>query len=86
MLLLKGISQNSFVDPDLFHEMALIRDALRLGHLPLLDTLAYTPTLEPTIHHEWGTGAILYLVSTRWGGAGLLLLKYLLTIGIAVGA
>lgn len=85
MLLLKGIVQNSFVDPDLFHEMALIRDAVRLGHLPLVDTLAYTPTVYPTIHHEWGTGVILYLVSTTWGGTGLLLLKYLLSIGIAVG-
>ena len=85
-LLLLGVLQSNFVDPDVWHEIALIRQARAEGALPTRDTLAYTPTLQPSIHHEWGTGAILYLAGTTLGGTGLLLLKLLLTAGIAVAA
>ena len=51
------------VDPDLWHEMALFRAALALGSLPLHDLFAYTPTVFPSIHHEWGAGAIGYGVA-----------------------
>jgi hypothetical protein len=84
-MLLAGVSQGNFVDPDVWHEIALIREALAQGELPTRDSLAYTPTIERVVHHEWGTGAILYALATSAGGAGLLLLKYLLTLGIAAG-
>ena len=82
---LAGIAQNAVVDPDVWHEMALIREALALGRLPLEDRFAYTPTVYPSVHHEWGTGAILYFIATGVGSAGILTLKYLLTAGIAAG-
>lgn len=84
LLLLGGISR-SFVDPDMFHEMALIREAVRIGPLPLRNSFAYTPTVFPIVHHEWGTGALSYFVATRTGTFGILTLKDLLAAGIAAG-
>lgn len=65
-------------DLDMFHEMALFREALRTGAVPAQDVFAFTPTVNPSIHHEWGTGAILYLaaVASGMGAPGLMLLKY----------
>ncbi len=83
-LFLCCIALNTFVDPDIWHEMALFREALALGYLPLADQFAYTPTVYPSVHHEWGAGAILYFVSTTGGAAGLLVLKYVLCAGIAI--
>ena len=74
------------IDLDLFHEMALIREALKLGSLPTEDVFAYTPTVSPSVHHEWGTGAILYLVTVALGGGlpGLSLLRLLLLVAISL--
>jgi hypothetical protein len=80
-----GGAAKSVLDPDMFHQMALIREALAIGRLPLADPFAFTPTVEPMVHHEWGMGAVLYFVSTRFGGLGLALLRDLLALGIAIG-
>ncbi len=84
---LAAISRLNVLDLDLFHEMALIREAFRLGFLPRTDTFSYVPTISPVVHHEWGTGLILYLVTVQLGlgAAGLMVLKYLLTAFIALG-
>jgi len=82
------LSAGTHVDLAVFHELALIREAIALGRLPTKDVFAYTPTISPVIHHEWGTGAVLYLVSV-WSGlgaTGLMLLRYLLCLFIAAGA
>ena len=74
------ISYN-FVDIDLWHQMALIRESLSAGHLLKADPYAYTPTVYPWIDHEWGAGAVAYF-ATRWfGGRALLTLKFLLALG-----
>jgi len=70
------------VDPDLWHEMALFRAALALGWLPLRDLFAYTPTVFPSVHHEWAAGAIGYAVARGLGGAGLVALRYALLFGL----
>lgn len=74
-------------DLDMFHQMALFREALASGWIPVRDIFAYTPTIAPVVHHEWGTGAVLYLVTVGLGlgGVGLMTLKYLLTAGTAAG-
>jgi len=84
---LAAISRLNVLDLDLFHEMALIREAFRVGFLPRTDTFSYVPTISPVVHHEWGTGLILYLVTVQLGlgAAGLMVLKYLLTAFIALG-
>jgi hypothetical protein len=77
------ISYN-FVDIDLWHQMALIRESLSTGHLLRTDPYAYTPTIRPWIDHEWGAGGIAYL-ATRWfGGRAILFLKFVLVLGTGV--
>ncbi len=73
---------NNVVDVDLWHEMALARDALALGHVPLEDTFAYTPTKYPVVHHEWGAGVVAYCTLTLAGGPGIVVLKYLLALAL----
>ncbi len=62
---------------DAFHEMCLFREALVLGEMPKQDLFAFTPTVDPSVHHEWGTGAVLYYatVGSGLGLMGLSLLK-----------
>lgn len=86
-LLVGVIAHANFVDPDLYHGMAWFREALRLGRIPLEDTFAYTPTVYPVVHHEWGHGALLYglTVASGLGATGLILLKYTLVTAVAVG-
>jgi hypothetical protein len=81
------ISRFGVVDLDIFHEMALFREAINLGKLPRHDLFSYIPTITPIIHHEWGTGALLYIIIVKFGlgSKGLILIKYLLTIFIAAG-
>src|SRR5262245_33747091 len=59
----------TFVDPDLWHEMATARKMWARGAMPLGDCFAYTPTVYPVVHHEWGTGALLYGVASLGGAA-----------------
>ncbi len=80
-------SKNMIVDLDLFHEMALYRQMESEGSMPTTDAFAYTPTNETVVHHEWGTGAVIYLatVSTGWGASALVALKYFLTFAVCFG-
>jgi hypothetical protein len=84
---LAALSRLTFVDLDLFHEMALIREAWKIGFLPRVDIFSYIPTISPVVHHEWGAAAIFYLITVQLGlGAqGLMALKYLLSASIAIG-
>ncbi len=68
------------VTHDAFHEMALFRDYWVTGQFPIVDHFAYTPTVDPVVHHEWGTGAVLYFVTTTTGLGlpGLTILKFTL--------
>ena len=78
-LLFQFIAYN-FVDIDIWHQMALIRESLSAGHLLKADPYAYTPTL-PWIDHEWGAGVIVYF-STAWmGSRAIVLLKFLTALG-----
>ena len=82
VMLLSRISFN-VVDPDIFHEMALIREGLVLGHIPTVDHFSYGPTHPYVVQHEWGSGVIAYFVATGFGAGGILLLKYLLAALLA---
>lgn len=79
-----SLNAYNLVDPDLWHELALIRESLRVGHLLRHDVFSYTSTVDPSIHHEWGAGLIAYALSHWFGGNSLLILKYL--IAFLVGA
>lgn len=76
-------TSTSAVDPDLWHEMALAREIVQSGRVPWGDNFAYTPTLYPVVHHEWGAGVIAYLLASAFGGAGIVALKLALTAALA---
>ena len=81
------ISRLNTADHDMLHGMALFREALAVGDLPRDDVFAYTPTVSPSVHHEWGMGGILYFatVASGLGGMGLMPVKYFLTAVVVVG-
>jgi hypothetical protein len=73
------ITRVNGVTHDLFHAMALARDTIAQGSFPQNDTFAFTPTISPTVHHEWGFGVIAYLTTAHSdGGIFLMSLKFLL--------
>jgi hypothetical protein len=74
----------TFYDVDLFHGLALAREIVRDGRIPTHDVFAYTPTLDPVVHHEWLAALLFYAVATHAGAAGMLVLKYTLEIGMMV--
>jgi hypothetical protein len=74
----------NLVDVDIWHEMALIRESLRAGHLLTRDVFAYTPTVYPCIHHEWGAGLVAYGLTYWVGSDAILILKYLMALLIAI--
>jgi len=74
----------NLVDPDIWHEMALIRESLRAGHLIVRDVFAYTPTVYPSIHHEWGAGVVAYGLTHWFGGNAILIVKYLIAVLIGI--
>ncbi len=78
------IARMNEVTHDVFHEMALFREALLGDALPQQDVFAYTPTVSPSVHHEWATGAVLYWVTlgTGMGVMGLTVLKFLLAAAL----
>src|SRR6266496_324515 len=71
----------NFVDVDVWHEIALIRESISAGRLLRLDPYAYTPTIRPWIDHEWGAGGIAYFAIIWLGGRALLILKFSLALG-----
>ena len=81
-LVVLKVSPLTFVDPDLWHQMSLARELWATGQVPRVDVFAYTPTLRPLVHHEWGAGVIALAVASAGGPALFLLLKYLLVAGV----
>jgi hypothetical protein len=68
------------IDPDLFHELCLAREAVALGRVPTEDVFAYTPTVTPVVHHEWGFGLVMYGVTRATGDFGLVGARFVLAV------
>ena len=76
-LLCGWISSINRVSPDLYHEMALAREALAIGYLPEEDIFAYTPTVHPERASRMGCrSTLVYALSMGLGSSGLILIKY----------
>lgn len=73
----------NFVDIDIWHQMALIRESFQARHLLRQDPYAYTPTIQPWIDHEWGAGAIAYFGMAWFGPRTILVLKFVAAFGTA---
>ena len=74
----------NFVDIDIWHQMALIRDSLAAGRLLKQDPYSYLPTIHPWVDHEWGAGALAYLGTTWLGSRWILALKFVAAFATAV--
>ncbi len=85
-LFFERLSTQTAFDPDGFHQMALFREWLRTGALPLHDTFAFTHTVFPAVQHEWGAGALLYGLATALGGPGIVLWRWLVSVAVAIVA
>jgi len=86
ILFVAYIARMHGVTHDVFHEMALVRAWFESGEFPRNDVFAYTPTVSPAVHHEWGTGLVLYWASATspLGLDGLIALKFALVGAIGV--
>jgi len=80
------VARLSDVTHDAFHEMALIREYFTSGVCPTGDVFAFTPTVYPVVHHEWGTGLVLYFVAgcSPFGLNGMAILRSLVILAIAL--
>lgn len=84
LALLYALVLPNIVDIDLWHEMSLVRESIHQRHFLTTDVFAYTPTVSPVVHHEWGAGAIAYAVLSFAGIGGIVALKYVLLTLCAV--
>ncbi|HWQ56831.1 MAG TPA: hypothetical protein VN442_24300 [Bryobacteraceae bacterium] len=66
---------------DVWHQMALARESLELGYVPPLDRFAYTPTVTPSVQHEWGAGFVALWLARLAGAEGLGVFNLLLAGG-----
>ena len=64
--------------------MSLFRESLVRGSVPQQEVFAYTDTVNPSVHHEWATGALLYFATlgTGLGLTGLVILKFSLAAAV----
>jgi hypothetical protein len=85
-LFFERLSTQTAFDPDGFHQMALFREWLRTGALPLRDTFAFTHTVVPAVQHEWGAGALLYGLATALGAPGIMLWRSVVSAAVALVA
>ncbi len=71
-------------DYDMYWHLANGREMLSTGHIVNEERFSYTAFGTPFSNHEWLSQIIFFLIYERWGGSGLLGLKLLLTLVIAV--
>jgi hypothetical protein len=80
------IARMNAITHDVFHEMALAREWFESGSFPLSDRFAYTPTVPLAVHHEWGTGLLLYWAGPQspLGLQGIMALKFALVAALGL--
>ena len=80
------VARLSDVTHDAFHEMSLVREYITSGVFPMGDVFAFTPTVYPVVHHEWGTGLVLYFAAgcSPLGLDGMAILRSLVILAIAL--
>ncbi|MBI3776106.1 MAG: hypothetical protein HY273_11245 [Gammaproteobacteria bacterium] len=71
-------------DYDMYWHLANGREMLSTGHLVNEERFSYTAFGTPFSNHEWLSQILFFLIYDLWGGSGLLALKVLVTLAIAV--
>lgn len=79
-----ALSRDATLHHDIWHQMALCREALRLGHLPVSEIFAYSARLGVSMHHEWGAGAVALLLVSAGGGTALMAWKFILMVPVVL--
>jgi len=69
-------------DPDLWGHVRYGQDVLASGHLAATATYTYTAPAQPWINHENLSEIVFAFVAEHAGGAGLAVLKCLLSLGL----
>ena len=77
-------SRRGEVHHDIWHQMALLRESTRAGHLLTSDPFSYAATLSESMQHEWGAGALALMLVIAGGSAALMFLKFALMIPVVV--
>jgi hypothetical protein len=70
-----------------FQNLSLFRVLLETGQLPEAEPFAFNEGRNPFPANEWGAGGVVYLflVASRWGEAGWLLLKLICLLAVGTG-
>ncbi|MGB7758442.1 MAG: hypothetical protein WBL61_01360 [Bryobacteraceae bacterium] len=81
-LLISQICQitRRIIDPDLWHELALAREIVRLHYVPTVDSFSYLPTI-PVVDHEWGAGIVALFAFRLAGFPAIMVLNLALACG-----
>jgi hypothetical protein len=80
VLVLAVLGRQTTADPDLWGYMAFGKLFVRSGQFPYQDVFTYLPTLGLWVYHEWLTGVLFYLVYSKAGGYGLLILRLFVSL------
>ena len=84
LALLVAAGMSSEVDVDVWHLMALARETVRDGWVPFHDRFAFTPTVYPSVQHEWGSGMLFYGIVRAGGAPAFLVVRLLLVLAVCV--
>lgn len=76
------LSSDSNLHHDIWHQLALFREAVKLGYLPTKELFAYTASLDVSMQHEWGAGAVAWAFLLGGGAGGLVFLKFSLMLPV----
>ena len=70
-------------DPDLFVALYTGRDIVEAGEIPRLDTASFSAYGRANPDHEWLSRSLFHVLHARFGGAGLVVLRGVVALGIA---
>jgi hypothetical protein len=87
MLVLIGAATSSRIDVEIFRDLSQYRELHTTGKLPAENFFSYSEPATPSLRSGWLAGAVYhwFMVESGWEGAGLVVLKYLLCFGLAIG-
>lgn len=71
-------------DYDFWHRLAVGSLFFQTGSIFKHDIFSYLPTKDLWIDHEWGSGVVFYLLTSRFGDMGIFILKAFIIFAIFI--